>query len=67
MKRESNMEDFYKLGKLAGKKAFLNCGGTPWAEKASDRKKLEGEERQDFIDGYNDALDEAEIGFNEQE
>lgn len=49
----------YEEGLACGTAASLALGGTYGAEWHADNRNLTGEEREEFVMGFNDALDGA--------
>ena len=52
-------EQFYQEGHQCGTSAALSRGGTRGAEWFADNRSLTGEERDEFIRGFNDGLDDS--------
>lgn len=49
----------YEEGLACGRAALLSRGGTYGAEWYADNRNLTGEQREEFVIGFNDALDGA--------
>lgn len=49
----------YEEGLACGRAALLCRGGTYGAEWYADNRNLTGEQREEFVTGFNDALDGA--------
>jgi hypothetical protein len=49
---------YYFDGRVDGRAATLSAGGARGAEWHADAKGLSGEARSEYIDGFNDVLDE---------
>ena len=55
-------EDSYREGFELGLDAARSRGGTRGAEWYADNRNLQGDAREEFIEGFNEALDAASNG-----
>ena len=51
-------KDWYTEGRFDGYVAVRSRGGTRGAEWNAKQKKIEGIDKEDYIQGFNDSLDE---------
>lgn len=58
MNTEDSERDWYKEGRLDGLIAVRVRGGTKGAKWHAESLQLEGVDKEDYIAGFNDALDE---------
>ena len=58
--RDTPETDWYAKGRFDGYVAVRSRGGTRGAEWNAKQKQIEGIDKEDYIKGFNDSLDEHE-------
>ena len=53
-------KEWYMEGRLDGLAAVRSNGGTRGAEWNAEKKQIKGIDKEDYIQGFNDSLDEHE-------